>query len=110
MESKRFTKIDEGFVCSNCGLKVEPLGRVTCRDHCPRCLCSLHLDENPGDRRSQCGGILRPIRVETDVKRGYMIVYKCEKCGKIKRNRAAHDAKVQPDDINLIIKLSVCRD
>ncbi len=110
METKRFTKIDEGFVCLNCGLEVAPLGEKTCRDHCPRCLCSLHLDENPGDRLSGCGGILRPVRVETDPKKGYIIVYKCEKCGAVKRNKAAHTAKIQPDDLELLIKLTVCRD
>jgi RNase P subunit RPR2 len=47
-----------------------------------------------------------PIKVETDSKKGYVIVYKCDKCGEIHRNRAAHEAKVQPDSISLIIKLS----
>ncbi len=27
-----------------------------------------------------------------------------KKCGAVKRNRAAHEAKVQPDDLNLLIK------
>ena len=49
---------------------------------------------------------MRPIRVETDPKKGFVIVHKCEKCGEIKRNRAASEAKVQPDDIELLIKLT----
>ena len=55
---------------------------------------------------ADCGGALKPIRVEIDSKKGYMIVHKCEKCGAIRRNRTAHEAKIQPDDLRLIIKLT----
>lgn len=106
MEDKRFRKNDSGFICANCGKRVEPLG-YTSRNHCPFCLCSLHLDINPGDRASDCGGLLKPIKVETDPKKGYIIISKCQKCGEIRRNKAATEAKVQPDDIDLIIKLTV---
>lgn len=106
MEDKRFRKNDSGFICVNCGKEVEPLG-YTSRNHCPFCLCSLHLDINPGDRASDCGGLLMPIKVETDPKKGYIIISKCQKCGEIRRNKAATDAAVQPDDINKIIKLTV---
>ena len=40
--------------------------------------------------------------------KGYIIIHQCQKCGGAS-NKAAHDAKVQPDDINLIIKLTVAR-
>lgn len=105
LESKRFTKIDEGFRCAHCGKEVKPLG-YSSRNHCPFCLWSLHLDVNPGDRAADCGGALEPIRVEVDPKKGYMIVHKCQKCGAIRRNRTAHEAKVQPDDLRLIIRLT----
>jgi hypothetical protein len=105
METKRFTKNDSGFICANCKKEVLPLG-YTSRNHCPFCLCSLHVDVNPGDRANKCGGILRPIKAEPDAKRGYVIVHRCEKCGAISRNKAAHEAKTQPDDMNLIIKLT----
>ncbi len=32
---KNFTKIDEEFICENCGKKVEKLG-YTCRNHLPK--------------------------------------------------------------------------
>ena len=32
---------------------------------------------------------------------------KCKKCGAIRRNRTAHEAKIQPDDLRLIIRLTV---
>ena len=105
MEEKRFKKNDDSFICANCGYEVKPLG-YSSRNHCPKCLWSLHVDENPGDRANECRGKMEPIKVETDSKKGYVIVHRCTKCGAIKRNRAAHEAKEQPDDIDLIIKLS----
>jgi DNA-directed RNA polymerase subunit RPC12/RpoP len=99
LEQKRFTMIDEGFVCAVCGESVEKLGK-TARDHCPHCLCSLHLDINPGDRSSDCGGVLRPIGV-VNAKKGLQIEYKCEKCGNVKRNIAAPD-----DDFDMICQVS----
>ena len=105
MEEKRFRKNDAGFVCAHCGKTVEPLG-YSSRNHCPFCLWSLHVDELPGDRANECGGLMEPMRVELDSKKGYVIVHRCTKCGEIRRNRAANEAKVQPDDIRLLIRLT----
>ena len=105
MQIKRFSKNDSGFICQNCKKEVLPLG-YTSRNHCPFCLCSLHVDVNPGDRANNCGGILRPIGAEPDAKRGYIITHRCDRCGAVVRNKAAHEAKVQPDDLELIIKLT----
>ena len=98
---KTFNEIDEEFICENCGKKVEKLG-YSCRDHCNNCLCSKHLDINPGDRSANCHGMLEPIGVELSSKKGYVIIYKCNKCGEIKKNKAAND-----DNMDLIIKLTV---
>ena len=100
MKAPLFTKNDNGFICAHCGKEVLPLG-YTSRNHCPFCLYSLHVDVNPGDRANECGGPLRPVRAEPDPKRGYVITHRCEKCGATSRCRAAHEAKVQPDDFNL---------
>ena len=97
---KNFTKRDEGFICKNCNKKVEKLG-YTSRDHCPHCLCSLHVDILPGDRNETCHGLLRPISVELDSKKGYVIVFRCKKCGQIRKNKAAKD-----DNMDLLIKLT----
>ncbi len=105
METAQFTKNDAGFVCRNCGREVLPLG-YSSRNHCPFCLCSLHVDINPGDRQNPCGGILRPYRAEPHPKKGYVILHRCDKCGGLSRCRAAHEAKVQPDDLDLIIRLT----
>ena len=98
---KEFTKRDENFVCENCGKPVEKLV-YTSRDHCPHCLCSKHVDIMPGDRANDCHGLLRPVQVELDSKKGYVIVYKCERCGQLHRNKAAED-----DNTELLIQLTV---
>ena len=108
METKLFTKNDNSFICEHCGKEVLPLG-YSSRNHCPFCLWSKHLDINPGDRASECGGLMEPVSAEPDPKKGYVIIHKCTKCGEYHRNRAAHEAKVQPDDIKLIIKLTVAK-
>ncbi len=100
METKRFTKNDNGFVCISCGREVKPLG-YSSRNHCPHCLTSRHVDINPGDRACECGGELTAIKAEPDAKRGFIIIHKCKKCGAIRRNRAAED-----DDRALLIKLT----
>ena len=105
MESKRFSKNDSGFICQNCGKQVMPLG-YTSRNHCPFCLYSLHLDISPGDRKSECGGLMEPVSALPDPKKGYIIVHRCKKCGELHRNKAAHEAKIQPDNLRLIIQLT----
>ena len=97
---RKFTKIDEGFICENCGKEVKPLG-YTCRNHCNHCLYSKHVDINPGDREETCHGLLEPISAELDSKKGYVIIYRCQKCGAIRKNKAAND-----DNMDLIISLT----
>ncbi len=90
MENKRFSKNDSGFICAHCGVEVRPLG-YTSRDHCNKCLCSLHVDINPGDRANTCLGVLVPINVTTSAKKGYVINYRCAKCGQLHNNKSAED-------------------
>lgn len=98
-----FTVIDEEFVCENCGANVKKLG-YSCRNHCPECLHSKHVDINPGDRLETCHGILEPIGLESNSKKGYVIIFKCKKCGAIRRNKVADD-----DNMDLVIGLSVAK-
>ena len=102
---KRFSKNDDSFICLHCGKEVPPLG-YTSRNHCPFCLWSIHVDINPGDRANECRGPLRPIRTEPDPKKGFVVIHRCEKCGEIRRNRAAMNGDT-PDDRKLLIKLTV---
>ena len=87
-----FTKNDNGFICANCGKEIKPLG-YTSRDHCTSCLCSIHVDVMPGDRANTCLGLLVPVNVEINSKKGYVINYKCNKCNELHNNKAAEDDK-----------------
>ena len=100
IKSSKFTEIDEEFICESCGKKVPKLG-YSCRNHCPYCLHSKHVDKNPGDRQELCHGDLEPVSMEIDGKKGYVIVFRCKKCGQIRRNKAAKD-----DNMELLIDLS----
>ena len=106
---KRFTVrgTNEGFVCTHCGERVEPLGNGSVRNHCPACLWSRHVDVDPGDRASDCGGDLEPVAVEPGGKTGWIILHRCARCGARRRNRAALDDPRQPDDYERIVALSL---
>ena len=93
-------KNDNNFTCVNCGKEVEKL-KYTSRNHCPYCLYSLHVDIIPGDRMNSCKGVLEPIAIENNSKKGYVIVFKCKKCGEITRNKSAID-----DDFDKMLEIS----
>lgn len=97
---KKFNMIDESFICEKCGNEIKPL-LYSARDHCPFCLYSKHLDINPGDRLSNCHGLMKPIGIEK-FRDTYKIVYKCAKCNLTHKNICAKD-----DDFNRIIELSI---
>ena len=83
---------DEVFVCKSCGREVIPENAGTGhRNHCPNCLCSLHLDDEPGDRAANCGGLMEPIGVWVRKNGEWAIIHRCRVCGKISSNRIAAD-------------------
>ncbi len=88
-----------GFICVNCFRKVEPV-KVSYRNHCPYCLHSLHVDNVPGDRLSDCGGEMIPASAKISTLKGIQILHKCKKCGFIRYNMAAED-----DDYDLLLAL-----
>ena len=101
----RFSPIarDEAFTCVHCGRDVPPHGR-TARDHCPYCLCGLHVDVVPGDRASDCHGLLVPHGAEVrgdDVR----LRYRCERCGSERVNRAVRDGQ-PPDDWAAVVRVA----
>lgn len=88
---KKFIHRNEEFTCSQCGFQVKTL-KKSCRNHCPKCLYSLHVDkESPGDRLSNCFSLMKPIKLEYSGKKGYIIVHQCEKCKKTMKNKIADD-------------------
>lgn len=92
-----FKKNPEDFTCFICKERVKGTGFT---DHCPKCLWSKHVDINPGDRESDCLGLMEPVGVE--IKTGeWRIFYKCQKCGYTHFNKAS-----DKDSMETIIKIS----
>ncbi len=96
---------NDAFVCNYCGRNVEPLTSGSYRNHCPFCLYGKHVDIIPGDRSETCQGLMQPVGVDHDSKKEWIIVYRCVKCGIVRRNKAALEDR-QPDDFELIIALT----
>ena len=80
------------FICAVCKQTVSAEGSGTQhRNHCPRCLSSVHLDVVPGDRASGCGGIMDAIAVWVRKDGEWAIVHRCRDCGALSSNRIAAD-------------------
>lgn len=94
-----------GFTCAQCGQLVAPVTNGSYRNHCPFCLFSKHIDITPGDRRSKCGGLMKPIGIQYKSGKGYQIIHRCLRCGEESVNRVAENT-AQPDSIDLVIELS----
>lgn len=102
--TKRFTDANEGFTCVHCGEKVSPSTR-SCRNHCPHCFYSVHVDVHPGDRANPCRGVMKPIAVVTNTKKGFQVVHQCLSCGSITRNILRFDDDSQPDSLDKALEL-----
>lgn len=95
-------KVVENFVCEVCGEKV--IGNGT-TDHCPNCLWGKHVDEAiPGDRASQCRGLMKPVASEYKEDR-FRIFYKCQKCNHQFWVKAAENTKNKNDNRELLMEL-----
>ncbi|MBI5411611.1 RNHCP domain-containing protein [Candidatus Peregrinibacteria bacterium] len=89
---RNFIKINTGFTCKNCRKRVKEHPAGGCRNHCPFCLFSFHLDSAvPGDREGICGAFMVPIFAEADHKKGAILTHQCQQCGHRNRNRVAPD-------------------
>ncbi|MFH0873903.1 MAG: RNHCP domain-containing protein [Candidatus Komeilibacteria bacterium] len=98
MKSKKFQRNIEDFICGHCGLEVKGSGYT---NHCPDCLWSKHVDVNPGDRASECGGLMEPVASEGS-SNNLVIVHECVKCGYKKRNKVSVN-----DDIGELAKVAL---
>jgi len=97
MGARKFQKNKEDFVCKKCGHSVSGNGYT---NHCPKCLWSRHVDINPGDRRAECGGMMRPVSVFKKSGK-YFLVHECEICRFKKRNGVS-----DKDDFQKVIDIS----
>lgn len=95
MGRKDFVKRNSGFTCQKCGTHNAPTTKSE-RNHCTQCLCSLHVDfETPGDRKSNCFGLMEPVNLDYRGNKGFMILHRCVKCKKDMWNRAAEDDELR---------------
>lgn len=80
------------FTCIHCrqGVALTSWG-TRHRNHCPYCLWSRHVDDEPGDRRSACRQPMAPIGIEVRQEGEWAIIHRCRGCGTIKTNRIAGD-------------------
>ena len=85
MLRKNFIRTLEDFVCEHCGLEVKGTGYT---NHCSKCLWSKHVDNIPGDRSNNCGGMMEPVGGESKAQE-YDIVHRCLRCGITKKNKVA---------------------
>ena len=83
---------DDSFTCKVCGYPNTPHGAAsTHRNHCYNCLSSQHVDNEPGDREADCGGIMEAIGVWVRKGGEWAIIHRCKQCGQLNSNRIAAD-------------------
>jgi hypothetical protein len=93
----------QSFRCSHCRLDVPTSAPGTAhRNHCPYCLWSRHVDDEPGDRASDCGASMEPIAIAVRKDGEWVLVHRCNGCGVLKSNRTAGD-----DSPLLLVRLAV---
>jgi len=87
-----FKMINDSFKCENCLTIIKKHPQWSARNHCPHCLYSKHLDEKfPGDRISECLGLMTPIDIDYKKNKWNMIKHKCTNCWKEILNKIAPD-------------------
>ncbi len=88
----RHNPCTESFTCKVCGTLITPEGAGSQhRNHCPKCLSSIHVDQEPGDRASLCKGVMEPVSVWVRKGGEWAIIHRCRLCGALSSNRIAAD-------------------
>jgi len=96
-DHNKFTRVTEDFPCGRCGADVKGDGYT---NHCPKCLWSKHVDNNPGDRANACHGLMEPVGLRK--KDGeFDVLHRCQTCAHEKWNHVT-----KADDSDIIVKLS----
>jgi hypothetical protein len=92
-----------GFTCIHCKAQVRGVAWGTShRNHCPACLWSRHVDEEPGDRGCVCREPMEPIGIEVRRDGEWAIIHRCRGCGVLRTNRIAGD-----DDERALLALAL---
>jgi ribosomal protein L44E len=62
------------------------------------------VDQRPGDRASDCGGLMRPVALRSKPGKGPQLIHRCERCGAVRANRVAADTAA-PDSLDALLAL-----
>ena len=85
-------KQPQSFRCVHCHQEVSTSALGTQhRNHCPLCLWSRHVDNEPGDRASDCFGSMEPIAITVRGDGEWVLVHRCAGCDELHLNRTAAD-------------------
>lgn len=88
----RKSQSDSDFTCITCSARVSQSAWGTKhRNHCPSCLWSRHVDDEPGDRRCPCREPMEPIAIAVRQDGEWAIVHRCRGCDTLRTNRIAGD-------------------
>ena len=80
------------FQCDHCHELVEQYAPGTRhRNHCPRCLWSVHLDDQAGDQAAGCGEMMEPVAVQVRANGEWLLIHRCKRCHTLHANRIAGD-------------------
>jgi hypothetical protein len=93
----KFQRMTEDFKCEKCGHNMKGDGYT---NHCSNCLWSKHVDINPGDRMSDCGGMMEPVGFIKKDGQDFLI-QKCTKCSHVRNNKVQ-----KQDNIEKVIEIS----
>jgi RNHCP domain len=93
----------QSFRCHHCRLDVPTDAPGTAhRNHCPNCLWSRHVDDDPGDRASDCLASMEPIAITVRKDGEWILIHRCHGCGTLSSNRTAAD-----DNPLLLLRIAV---
>ena len=92
------------FTCGWCATLVPANTDGHYRNHCPFCLWSLHVDDVPGDRASECRQLMEPVGLVEKSGKGWQVVHRCTACGHHQPNRLVREGE-SPDDLDLVLRL-----
>jgi hypothetical protein len=96
-------KQPSSFRCNHCRLDVPTDAPGTRhRNHCPNCLWSRHVDDEPGDRASDCLASMEPIAITVRKDGEWVLIHRCNGCGILSSNRIAGD-----DNPLLLVRIAV---
>ena len=96
-------KPPKSFRCVHCRLDVPTDAPGTAhRNHCPTCLWSRHVDDDPGDRASDCLASMEPIAITVRKDGEWVLIHRCNGCGTLSSNRIAGD-----DNPLLLVRIAV---